>query len=221
MIQDLYTRSLSFIRHHRDGETADMMRERGLNYNMIYGVSSAILYRYATKIGKNQELAKMLWQENFREAQLLALMVSDSEIISEEEIEYIVSSFNNHELVEIASLYFLPNIPNVKGKAYKWIEDNKIFVKMTGYMLLHNIFRHKQDITIYEFEKFIPSYERDFLHHNFFVRNAVVNAFQEIAFRKPELKKYITDATKRIIKRTIGTEFELQSQDMLHVLNYC
>src|SRR5690554_8074777 len=77
MVRDIFTQTLQFIKQHQDGETAELLRYRGLQYNMMYGVSSAILYSYAKKLEKNQELADMLWKEDFREAKLLALMLSE------------------------------------------------------------------------------------------------------------------------------------------------
>jgi len=221
MVRDIFTQTLQFIKQHQDGETAELLRYRGLQYNMMYGVSSAILYSYAKKLEKNQELADMLWKEDFREAKLLALMLSDPNTISDEALENMVCSFTNHELVENASLYLLPYVPNPIEKAYNWIEDDREFVKMTGYMLVNKIASRLKNVNFKQLAKFVPLYERDFTHSSFFVRNAVANAFQEVAFRKPGLKGHIVDATKRVLQHNIGTEFELQAQDMLHVLNYC
>lgn len=220
-MQETFSEAIHFITHHQDGEVADMLTCRGLQYNMIYGVSSAILYEFAKRTGKNQEVARKLWKEDFREAKLLALMLADPQVISDDELNEMVYSFSNHELVEIASLHLLAHIPQAIDKAYLWMQDEREFVKMTGYMLGNRVANRLKHVSFQDLVKFLPLYEKDFTHPSYFVRNAVQNAFQEVAFRNPGLKKPIQDATKRIISSVKGTEFELQANDMLHVLNYC
>jgi len=219
--QEQFTDALHFIKHHQDGEVAETLRYRGLKYNMIYGVSSSLLYTYAKKIGKNQDLSTMLWKEGFREAKILSLMVADPEQISPDEIDAIVASFKNHEMVEIASLHVLPKLPFAVSKAYQWIESPEEFTKMTGYMLINRLARNLQSIKANELIKFLPVYERDFANSSYFVRNAVVNSFQEVAYRNPGIKGSIEEATKRVLNNNIGNEIELQAKDMLQVLKYC
>ena len=60
-VQENFTKVIQFIKHHQDGEVAELLRYRGLNYNMIYGVSSQIMSKCAEEIGRNQELSNMLW----------------------------------------------------------------------------------------------------------------------------------------------------------------
>ena len=220
-MQKIFSEAISFIKHHQDGEVAEMLRYRGLQYNMIYGVSSSLLYSHAKKIGKNQDVARKLWEQDFREAKLLALMLADPETIEINELQSMVFSFSNHEMVEIASLHLLPHIPHAIDRAYEWIQDEREFVKMTGYMLANRVANRLKHVSFKDLLKFLPEYERDFTHGSFFVRNAVINAFQEVAFRNPGLKGPIEQATKRILAKNKGTEFELQAKDMLQVLNYC
>ncbi len=219
--QEIFTNALHFIKHHQDGEIAETLRHRGLKYNMIYGVSSSILSDYAKKQGKNQEVANMLWKQDFREAKLLALMLADPKVITNEELENMVSTFSNHELVENAALNFLPQLPNPQAKTYEWIQSEKEFVKMTGYMLIRRLAGKLKDVYTKELVDFLPLYERDFTNGSFFVRRAVVNSFQEVAYRNPGLKGHIEEATKRVLENNNCPEIELQAKDMLDVLRYC
>ncbi|HPY82034.1 MAG: DNA alkylation repair protein [Bacteroidales bacterium] len=220
-MQKQFSEAIAFIKHHQDGEVAEMLRYRGLQYNMIYGVSSSLLYDYAKKHPKNQELSRKLWEQDFREAKLLALMLADPKTIEIQELQSIIYSFTNHEMVEIASLHLLPHIPFAIDRAYEWIQDEREFVKMTGYMLANRVANRIKHVSFRDLSKFLPEYERDFTHGSFFVRNAVINAFQEVAFRNPGLKGPIEQATKRVLAKNEGTEFELLAKDMLQVLNYC
>jgi 3-methyladenine DNA glycosylase AlkD len=220
-IQEEFSKALQFISHHQDGEIAETLRYRGLQYNMIYGVSSNILYGFTKNISKNQELANLLWKEDFREAKLLALMLADPNTISNSDLEEILHGCNNHELVEIGTLHLFSKLPNAVEKTYEWSLIENEFIKMTAYMMISHLAKELKNVKIKELAKFLPVYETDFTHNSYFVRKALVNAFQEVAFRRPGLKAEIIKATKKLLKNNIGTENELQAIDMLHVLNYC
>lgn len=215
------SQAVSFIAHHQDGEIAETLRYRGLQYNMIYGVSSSLLYSYAKQAGKDQEVANKLWNEQYREAKLLSFMLADPEIITDEQVEIMIRESINHEMVEIGTMHLFSKLPNAIEKAYTWILSDKEFVKMAGYMTLSHCARLKKDITIEFFEPFLSQYAKDFTHTSFFVRKSLVNSFQEVAFRKPGIKNSIIQVTKTLLEQNKGTEFEAQATDMLHVLNYC
>ncbi len=217
--QENFTKVIQFIKHHQDGEVAELLRYRGLNYNMIYGVSSQIMSKCAEEIGRNQELADMLWKENFREAKLMALMLAEPVCINQKELETFITGCSNHEMVEIGTFYLFSKLPNALEKVYEWIQSDKEFTKMAAYMMIAQSAKH--NVTFIDVEKLIPFYEKDFTNESFFVRKALINAFQELAFRKPGLKQPIIKATKSILTHNKATEFELQAKDMLQVLNYC
>lgn len=220
-VQEEFSNAIQFIAHHQDGEIAEMLTFRGLHYNMIYGVSSNILYGYAKTVEKNQELANALWKEDFREAKLLAFMVANPETITNQDLETMVQGCLNHEMVEIGALHLFSKIPNAIDKSYEWTHSELEYVKMTAYMMISHLAIRLKNVKIADLAKFLPIYERDFTHGSYFVRKTLVNSFQEVAFRKPGIKEPIVKATKKILQQNIGTEFELQAQDMLHVLNYC
>ncbi|MDR2962997.1 MAG: DNA alkylation repair protein [Bacteroidales bacterium] len=217
--QENFTKAIQFIKQHQDGEVAELLRFRGLNYNMIYGVSQQIMSKFAEKIGRNQELASMLWKENFREAKLMALMISEPACISNEEVETLIAGCTNHEMVEIGTFYLFSKLPHVLEKVYEWIQSDKEFYKMAAYTMIAQSAKH--NMSFIDVEKLTPFYKQDFTNPSYFVRKSLINAFQELAFRKPGLKQPIIKATKYILERNKGSEFELQAKDMLQVLNYC
>ena len=220
-IQEEFSKAIQFIAHHQDGEIAETLKYRGLEYNMIYGVSSNILYGFAKTIEKNQELAMLLWNEDFREAKLLAFMVANPETINNQQLETMVQGCINHEMVEIGALHLFSKIPNAIQKSYEWAQSEEEYVKMTAYMIISHLAISLKNVKFSDLAKFLPLYERDFTHGSYFVRKTLVNSFQEVAFRKPGIKAPIVKATKKLLEQNIGTEFELQAKDMLHVLNYC
>lgn len=217
--QENFSKVIQFIKHHQDGEVAELLRYRGMEYNMIYGVSTQIMSKFAAEIGRNQELANMLWKENFREAKLMALMLAEPVCINNDELETFMNGCTNHEMVEIGAFHLFSKLPNTLEKVYEWVQSDKEFTKMAAYMMIAQ--SAKQQVTIVDMKQLVPYYKQDFTNESFFVRKALITAFQELAFRKLGLKQPIIKATKEILAHNKNSEFELQAKDMLQVLNYC
>ncbi|MCQ2959231.1 MAG: DNA alkylation repair protein [Bacteroidales bacterium] len=213
--------ALLFIRHHQDGEIAEKMRNGGLQYNMIYGVSSLLLLNYAKSVGRNQELADLLWQENFREAKLMAFMLADYTSISDETISQYIAGFTNNEMVEIAVINLFSQLPNALQLLKKWIKSEYRYEKMAGYLTIERLAMRKQFGDENDLVDILHCYENDLLSTDYFVYQSVQKAFQELAFRRQDLKSLIIEKTKYICEQNKGTDFELQTSEMFRILEYC
>lgn len=213
--------ALQFIRHHQDGEIAEKIRNSGIQYNMTYGVSSMLLQNFAKSMGRNQELADQLWKENFREAKLMSFMLADYESATDEKVGQYISGCMNNEMVEIAVLNYFALISNSLEYAKKWILSENRFTKMAGYLTIARLavlqkFGSKQDL-----RDIFESYEKDIVSSDYFVFQSLQKAFQELAFRRQDLKPLIIEKTKYLCEQNKGTNFELQTREMSQILEYC
>ncbi len=213
--------TLNFIRHHQDGEIAEKLRNSGLKYNMIYGVSSLLLLNHAKSLGRNQDLADSLWKENFREAKLMTFMTADFAAISEEKVESYVDGCCNNEMVEIAVMHLFSLLPNALSFAKKWINSEHKFTKMAGYQTIARLAMTKHFGDESDLTDLFPAYERDVVSNEYFIFQSVQKAFQELAFRRQDLKSLIIEKTKYICEQNKGTDFELQTHEMIQILEYC
>ena len=217
----LLSDTLVFIRHHQDGEIAEKIRNSGLGYNMNYGVSSMLLANYVKRIGRNQELADALWKENFREAKLTAFMVADYTKLSETEIDTYVHGCTNIEMVEIAVLYLFSQLDEALRYAKQWIHSEERYVKMAGYLTIARLAVLKKFGTFDDLNEIFSVYETDLISPDKLLYQSVTKAFQELAFRRQDLKDAIIAKTNYICERNKGTEFELQTREMIQILKYC
>ncbi len=211
--------ALIFIRHHQDGEIAEKLRNNGLQYNMMYGVSSLLLSNYAKARTRNQELADLLWKENFREAKLLAFMFADPQTITQTRIEHYVRGCSNNEMVEIASMHLFSQLPDAFLWAKQWIQSDLRYEKMLGYLVIARLaitskFGTKQDL-----DAILPAYARDVMSNDYFVFQSVEKAFQELAFRRQDLYPLILEKTKYICEQNKSQELALQLDEMLRSIN--
>lgn len=217
----LLAQALQFIRHHQDGEIAEKIRNSGIQYNMTYGVSSMLLLNFAKSIGRNQELADQLWKENFREAKLMSFMVAEYESATDEIVEKYISGCVNNEMVEIAVTNYFGLIPNSLAFAKKWILSKNRFTKMAGYLTIARLAILRRFGTEQDLQDIFSSYEKDIVSSDYFVFQSLQKAFQELAFRRQDLKSLIIEKTKYICEQNKGTDFELQTREMSQILEYC
>lgn len=214
----LLASALNFIRHHQDGEIAEKIRNSGLQYNMNYGVSSLLLLNYAKGIGRNQELSDALWKEHFREAKLLALMTADYTTCSAEKIQSYLSGCVNNEMVEIGVINLFSLVNNALQYAKDWITHDNRYEKMAGYLTICRLAITRSFGTEKDLIDIFPAYEQDLISNDYFIFHSVQKAFQELAFRRNDLKDLILEKTKYICEQNKGTVFELQTHDMLSMI---
>lgn len=194
-----YSQIIHFIMENRNGEVAEQMLKWGLNYNMNYGVSVVLLKEFAKKMGKDHELAKLLWKEDMRETKLFSFHFFEPEKLTGDEIDKIVSRFNNHELVEQACMNLLVHLPYAFEKVEEWIKSEEYYVKMTGFMLLARLALIHKDIDDEQFERYLPIIERNAVHHFVFVKKSLTLALVNIARKSGELKAFVETLAQNLI----------------------
>jgi hypothetical protein len=65
------------------------------------------------------------------------------------------------------------------------------------------------------------SFEKDVCTTDYFVFQSIEKAFQELAFRRKDLKDAIIEKTKYICAHNKEEKFELQLQELVQTLEYC
>ena len=213
--------TLQFIRHHQDGEIAEKIRNSGLRYNMNYGVSSMLLSNFAKAKGRNQELAEQLWKENFREAKLISFMFANPETISNQAIEEYVNGCENSEMVEIGVLHLFSLVPQAIDCAMKWIQNENKYVKMSGYMTIARLAMKKNFVSETQLRDLCLQIEKDVKMDDMFAFQSITRAIQELAFRCNAYKPFMLEKIKYIREQNKGTIFELQTKELLEIVEFC
>ncbi len=95
---------LKEIRVKENGPAMDAMNRMGLKYKRNFGVSLSDLKKIAEKYRPDNNLAKDLRKKNIRETRILAEMIEDPKMVSEESANEIVSGIDTNELAEQACL---------------------------------------------------------------------------------------------------------------------
>jgi len=76
------------------------MAKYGITPERTYGVSIPNLRKITKEMGKDHELAERLWESNIRETRILASMIDNPEVVTEEQMEGWVKDFDYWEVCD-------------------------------------------------------------------------------------------------------------------------
>ena len=123
-----------------NGPVSASLREKGLNYRVIYGIEWNRLNDIAVSIGKNAELAGALWKEDIRECRLLAGLVQPADKFPEDLAEIWIESMHYPEEAQYTTLSLFQHLPYAKRAAFHWIAREELMFQLCGFLLFSRLF---------------------------------------------------------------------------------
>ena len=133
------------LRQLMDGQTAQSMRDKGVDYKLNWGASIPMLREKAEEIGKDYDLAIELWKADARECKILATMVMPAEQILPEVVDIWMEQTPSQEIAEQAAFNLYQHLPYAPEKAYQWIASDKDMEQLCGFHILSRLFMNKQE----------------------------------------------------------------------------
>ena len=125
-----------------NGIISTSMRNRGMDYKIIFGLSLPQLRTLAEKYSPNQEVAIRLWNENIRESKLLATMIFPYSEMSMEIAKEWIEDIKYSEVADIASMYLFSKLPYAEQLCLEYVnsenEDHLYFAFRLFIRLLIN-----------------------------------------------------------------------------------
>ena len=128
-----------------DGQTAQSMREKGVEYKLNWGAAIPMLQEKAREIGKDYDLAIELWKADVRECKILATMVMPTEKMLPEIVDIWMEQTISQEIAEQAAFNLYQYLPFAAEKAYQWMASEKELYQLCGFHILTRLFMNKQE----------------------------------------------------------------------------
>ncbi len=163
-----------------------------------YGVSIPNLRKIVKEIGKNHKLAKKLWTINIRETKILASMIEDPEMVTEEQMEGWVKEFNYWEICDQCCMNLFEKTRFAYKKAIEWSSKEGEFVKRAGFVLIARLAVSDKKADDNKFEKFLPIIKREATDNRNYVKKAVNWALRQMRKRNSNLNRKAIDTAKEI-----------------------
>ena len=133
------------FRQMMDGSVAQSMRDKGVNYKLNWGATLPRLREKADEIGKDYDLAIVLWKEDVRECKILASMLMPPEQILPEVADIWMEQIPSQEIAEQVAFNLWQYLPYAPEKAFQWMASEKEYDQLCGFHVLTRLFMNHQE----------------------------------------------------------------------------
>ncbi len=135
-LQSLLSDIKTQFRLNMNGMASKLMRDRGLDYKLNFGIELPRLREIASHYAKNHELAQTLWKENIRESKIMAMLLQPVGTFYPEIAEIWIEDMHYPEQAELACQYLFQHLPYASEKAFEWMADEREYFQACGFLIL-------------------------------------------------------------------------------------
>ena len=179
-------------------EDVEGMARFGINSKKAYGVRMPEVRRIARESGKNHELAQKLWKHGYIETRIMASIIEDPKLVSEEQMENWVSAFNSWDVCDQCCINLFRKTPFAYEKISEWGNREEEFVKRAAFALIATLAVHDKKADDSKFEEFFPLIIKESSDNRNFVKKAVNWALRQIGKRNKSLNQEAILIAKKI-----------------------
>ena len=176
------------------------MARFGINPRGTLGVSMPDVRRLAKEIGKNHSLAEKLWQSAVHEAQLLAGLIDDPDLVTKQQMNRWVRDFDSWDICDQVCSNLFDRTPWAYDFAKIWAGRREEFVKRAGYVMMATLSVHDKVAPDSKFVSFFPLIKKGATDERNFVKKAANWALRKIGKRNSTLMKRAVKLAREIEK---------------------
>jgi DNA alkylation repair enzyme len=154
LIEKTYQDILLKIRKLQNGEVANSMKRRGIEYKVNYGVGIPMLQELAQQYSKNHLLALKLWNKQWRETMILATLLEEPAEVTVNQINFWAKNLPTVEMAEQAAMNLFSQTTFAYPKAIEFCHGKKLVVKIFGLLLAGRLALTDKNATDEQFDPF-------------------------------------------------------------------
>jgi 3-methyladenine DNA glycosylase AlkD len=189
---------LERLRSLANPEAVADMAGYGINPQNTYGVSVPVLRKMAREIGRDHLLAQELWASGVHEARMLASMIDDPRLITEEQMEGWAADFDSWDVCDQCCGNLFDKTEFAYRKAVEWAARDEQFVKRAGFALMAWLAFHDKRAPDGAFLAFLPVIMRESADGRNYVKKAVNWALRQVGKRNAALNIMAIEAATEI-----------------------
>ncbi|MFC2017079.1 DNA alkylation repair protein [Chloroflexota bacterium] len=182
-----YDDILNKLRGLSDPKAVEGMARFGINPKNTFGVSVPNLRAIAKEAGKDHVLAQQLWASGIHEARILASMIDDPKMVTEEQMESWVKDFDFWDVCDQCCMNLFDKTSLAYRKAVEWSAKEEEFIKRASFAMMACLAWHDKNADDRQFEPFFSIMKREATDNRNFVKKAVNWALRQIGKRNLNL----------------------------------
>lgn len=126
---------LGELRREMNGAVVDSMREKGIEYALSYGVSIPTVRALARQYAPDDELARLLYQQQVRELQLAALSIAVPENVTIDELPFWAKAVTTVEMAENVATVLIARTKIVKEAVGEWLSADNALLRYAAMLV--------------------------------------------------------------------------------------
>jgi len=192
---------LEEFERNKNPENIKGMQRFGIDPKKVFGLKIPFLRKMAKKLKKNHELALQLWELGYRETMILASMIDDPTLVTENQIEkwFLSPYYSYWEVVDQTCMNLLYLTDFAYTKAYEWSKREEEFVKRTAFSLIAVLAWKDKLAEDEKLESFLPTIKQESTDERNNVKKAVNWALRQIGKRNSNLNSKALKFAKEIL----------------------
>lgn len=175
---------VAFLQSKANPDNVAGMARFGIRTVGTLGVSIPLLRELDKAHRRNHHLALELWCTGIHEARILASLVDDPKMVTEEQMEAWVVEIDSWDVCDQCCAKLFALTPFVWDKAVEWSSRPEEFVKRAGFVLMARLAVQEKKVPGELFQPFFDRMRREAVDERNFVKKAVNWALREIGKRK-------------------------------------
>ena len=165
------------------------MKRFGMSTENRLGLSMPFLRKMAKEIGQDHELALKLWETGIAEARILAGLVDDPKMLTDQQMEDWVKDIDSWDVCDQLCMNLFEKSPLAWKKINEWVKRPEEFVKRTAFSLLACLSWHDKNNEDKKFIELFPLIVQASTDERNFVKKSVNWALRNIGKRDLNLNK--------------------------------
>jgi len=176
------------------------MARYGISMEGTLGVPMPILRKTAREIGRSHGLADALWGSGIHEARILASLIDDPGLVTDEQMERWAKEIDSWDICDQLCSNLFSRTALAYEKAETWSGRAETFVKRAGFVLMACLAVHDKKAGDPVFSAFFPLIVREAGDERNFVKKAVNWALRQIGKRNADLNRLAVETAHEIRK---------------------
>lgn len=168
------------LRGVMNGVVSQSIRDRGVNYRLIFGVDIPRLQQLSEEIEHSADLASALWKEDVRECRLLATMIYPPTEFCTELADIWIEQMKYPEEAECAVMFLFSKVKGMSSKLFEWISSEQSTYQHCGWLLLGRYLSMKLQLSKRDTDEIFDHAESALKCSNGQVRNAAYKTLMKL-----------------------------------------
>lgn len=186
---------LRSLRVEMNGAVVGAMEDRGLIYQLNYGVSLPTIRNIAKRYAPNHKLAKLLYQQQIRELQIAAIYIAEPNLVTAETAQFWVKGVTNNEIAENIGSALIGDSINCEEVVEVWLRSDNSDILYSALIALSKAIKQG---CISEVSKYIEVCGEMAKNSNKSVWRGVELLLVAIATQSTENRELVTTLLKQI-----------------------